>query len=444
MRHREVIKLVTVGAALGVACLSVAWLTLEQGIPAPGQIEPVLSPQIAASEAAEQPKPSGRPTTQPNRGYTAPITRDASLQPDSAAASTAGETTRRARESADALARSGWHLLGSGDYRGAEQAFTEAVELVPDNPVFLVGLAFSHHRLSQDNLAMSALQRAIQLDPNTHQAHRLLGDLYAQRHELVTAIHHYEVAGRLDPNDVTIQTSLRAVRHEWEEEAGFDRLFTPHFVVKYHGMTGRTTAKLLAEPLEAVYHSVGQNLTYLPNEPFMVILYPDRQFREVTLSPSWAGGFFDGRVLLSLERLPRDRASLIAVLRHEYVHAVVHRLSGGRAPTWLDEGLALNLGGGNRSRDLGLLARHGEQVISLQALHDSFLDFPPRMAELAYAESYGATRMLVQRYGLRRVRQLLVALSVEPDFATSFATVFGDRYGDFDAAWMAQQAGARS
>jgi tetratricopeptide (TPR) repeat protein len=422
----------------------VAWLTLNQGLPAPVQIEPVLSQQIAVSEATVQPKPSGRLAPQPNLADSAPIIRDASVRPASAVTSAAGEANRQTRESADALARTGWHLLGIGDYRGAAQAFSEAAGLVPDDPMFLVGLAFSRHRLSQDDMAISALQRAIQLDPNTHQAHKLLGDLYAQRHDLVTAIQHYEVAGRLDPNDVTIQTSLRAVRREWEEETGFDRLFTPHFVVKYHGVTGRTTAKLLAEPLEAVYHSVGQNLTYLPDEPFTVVLYPDRQFREITLSPSWAGGFFDGRILLSLERLPRNRTSLIAVLKHEYVHAVVHRLSGGQTPTWLDEGLALNLGGGDRSRDLGLLARHGEQVISLQALHDSFLDFPPRMAELAYAESYAATRMLVRRYGLRRVRQLLETLSVEPEFSRSFATVFGDRYGDFDAAWMAQLAGARS
>ncbi len=334
--------------------------------------------------------------------------------------------------------------METGDYRGAAETFSEAVRLAPNEPSFLVGLGFSRHRLDQYDLAVSALRRAIQLDPNAHQAHQVLGEIYAQRRELETAIHHYEVAGRLDPNDVTIQTSLRTLRQEWEEEAGFDRLFTPHFLLKFRGLPGRQAANLVAEPLEAVYRSVGLVFSYLPSEPLTVILYPDRQFREVTLSPDWAGGFFDGRILLSLERLPRKRASLDAVLRHEYVHAVVYRLSGGQAPTWLDEGLALYLTGGNRSRDLGLLARHREQVASLQALHGSFLDLPPRMAEMAYAESYGATRLLVQRYGLRRVRQLLEALSVEPDFSASFASVLGDRYRDFDAAWMAQQTGARS
>ncbi len=444
MRTRDVTKLIAAGAALGMVCLAFAWLTSDQGIPAPFRVETVLSNPVSASVPAVHREPAGLPESASNTRLTPPIAIEMSLQPASTTSNPAVEAKRRARESASARARTGWHLMETGDYRGAAQAFSEAAGLAPEEPLFLVGLGFSRHRLSQNDLAVSALQRAIQLDPNAHQAHKLLGDIYLQWRELETAIHHYEVAGRLDPNDVTLQTSLRAVRHEWEEEAGFDRLFTPHFLVKFHGVPGRTAANLVAGPLEAVYDSMGQVFSYFPNGPFTVILYPDRRFREVTLSPNWAGGFFDGRILLSLERLPRNRASLDAVLRHEYVHAVVYRLSRGQAPTWLDEGLALYLGGGNRSRDLGLLARHGEQVASLQALHGSFLDFPPRMAEMAYAESYGATRMLVQRYGLRRVRQLLETLSVEPDFSASFATVLGVRYRDFDAAWMAQQIGARS
>ncbi|MGH7164652.1 MAG: tetratricopeptide repeat protein, partial [Nitrospiraceae bacterium] len=360
MRTRDVTKLIAAGATLGMACLAFAWLTSDQGIPAPFRVETVLSNPVSAPVPAAHPEPAGLPESESDARRTPPIAIETSLQPASTMTNPAEEAKRRARESATARARTGWQLMESGDYRGAAQAFSEAAGLAPEEPLFLVGLAFSRHRLSQNDLAISTLQRAIQLDPNTHQSHKLLGDIYAQRRELETAIHHYEVAGRLDPNDVTLQTSLRAVHHEWEEEAGFDRLFTPHFLVKFRGVPGHTAAKLVAEPLEAVYHSVGLVFSYLPNDPFTVILYPDRQFREVTLSPSWAGGFFDGRILLSLERLPRNRASLDAVLRHEYIHAVVYRLSRGQAPTWLDEGLALYLGGGNRARDLGLLARHGE------------------------------------------------------------------------------------
>ncbi len=448
MRTRDVTKLIAAGAALGMACLAVAWLTWDQGIPAPFRVETARVPPVSGPVPAGRPEPARLPASESDARRTPPIPTaipiDASLHPASATTNQVEEAKRRAREAASARARTGWQLMETGDYRGAAQAFSEAAGLAPEEPLFLVGLGFSRHRLSQDDLAVSALQRAIQFDPHAHQAHKLLGDIYVQWRELETAIHHYEVAGRLDPNDVTLQTSLRAVRREWEEEAGFDRLFTPHFLVKFHGVPGRTAANLVAGPLEAVYDSMGQIFSYFPNGPFTVILYSDRRFREVTLSPNWAGGFFDGRILLSLERLPRNRASLDAVLRHEFIHALVYRLSRGQAPTWLDEGLALYLGGGNRARDLGLLARHGEQVASLQALHGSFLDFPPRMAAMAYAESYGATRMLVQRYGLRRVRQLLQTLSVERDFSASFATVLGDRYRDFDAAWMAQQIGARS
>jgi len=167
------------------------------------------------------------------------------------------------------------------------------------------------------------------------------------------------------------------------------------------------------------------------------------QVQEVTSSPKWVRGLFDGRIHLSIEELAGDLTARQAALRHEYTHAVVHRLSGGHAPTWLTEGLALYFEGGDMVRHREDPRRQARTRLPLTSLHGSFLTLEARSARLAYAESYGATRALVQRHGLTGVRRLLETLAVVPDLATAFETVLPERYSDFQAAWARMAAGTR-
>ena len=70
------------------------------------------------------------------------------------------------------------------------------------------------------------------------------------------------------------------------------------------------------------------------------MLYPDETFREVTGSPHWSGGIYDGRIKLPIGGLARGSERLARTVRHEYAHAAIVTLSKGKAPVWLNEGLA--------------------------------------------------------------------------------------------------------
>ena len=321
--------------------------------------------------------------------------------------------------------------------------FELASALVPDQASFLVGLGFSQRLLGRDDLAVATLERAIRFDPRAAKARRLLGNMYEQRGEMEAAVRHYEVAFRQDPSDETLRARLFTVRRQSQAEARFDRLFSAHFVVTYPGSTDRGIANDIADRLETAYHELGRRLSYFPTAPITVVLYPDWQFREVTSSPKWARGLFDGRIHLSIEELAGDLTARQAALRHEYTHAVVHRLSGGHVPTWLTEGLALYFEGGDAVRHREDLWRQARTRLPLTSLHGSFLSLEPRSARLAYAESYGATRALLQRYGLTGVRRLLETLAVVPDLATAFETALPERYSDFQAAWARMVPGTR-
>jgi hypothetical protein len=126
-----------------------------------------------------------------------------------------------------------------------------------------------------------------------------------------------------------------------------------------------------------------------------------------------------------------------SILIHEYIHAVAHRMSDGHVPAWLSEGLALYFDGGLKPWNKARVGRT-QEYRPLRQLEGDLLDFPAHDARVAYRESYEATRVLIARYGLERVRQLLQRLSAMPDFAQAFETELPDRYVDFEQNWLAE------
>ena len=345
---------------------------------------------------------------------------------------------------AASLAESGWKLVRGGDYHRAEQAFAEASALAPANASLLVGLGVSRHLLVKDEAAAAAFEKALALDPGATRAHKFLGDIYDQRGEIDEALRHYEIAARQDPTDAGIKARVLAARRAVEAEAGLDRLFSAHFTVKFHRATDREVAGAVADRLEAIYQAIGAQWSYFPASRLVVVLYPRGQFQGAAYGPDWAQGLFDGRIHLPVERVSGDPVSTDAALRHEYMHAVVHRLSGGQAPAWLNEGLALYTEQGPDAA--GLWEREARRIRAgerppLAALHRSFLELPAGDASLAYAESYGATRALLQRHGTAQVRRLLESLTVTPDFSEAFERLFHERYSDFDSSWVTARNG---
>lgn len=338
-------------------------------------------------------------------------------------------------------AESGWRLVEAGEYDRAARAFTVAKDLAPDEASILVGLGFSRHRQFRDDLALAALEAALRLDPAIGQAHALLGDVYARQGRFSTAVGHYDKALRQDPNDVALQERLMTAKQEREVEARFDRLLSPHFVVLYQGDPARMVAHDVAERLEAAYDEIGRAVGYFPDEAFTVRLYPAGQFQTATLTPAWARAMFDGRIHVPGEGLGTGAEAMERMLKHEYAHAVAYRLSKGRAPAWLSEGLALYCEGGAVTGAVKSPVSHTGDLEPLSSLHGNFLGRSQGAAKAAYGESDAAVRTLIRRHGMAKVRQLLEALAHSPDMPKAFERVFHERYREFDRSLVSSQGG---
>jgi hypothetical protein len=116
-------------------------------------------------------------------------------------------------------------------------------------------------------------------------------------------------------------------------------------------------------------------------------------------------------------------------LRHEYGHVLVHQLTHGRCPVWLNEGVAIwfeEQRTGERT-DWALQSIAGQRLFRLADLIGPFTRLPADRVPIAYAQSYLAVNALVDRHGPQRLRALLEDIGSGVSFESAYRETF---YGD--------------
>jgi hypothetical protein len=128
------------------------------------------------------------------------------------------------------------------------------------------------------------------------------------------------------------------------------------------------------------------------------MLYTQQHFTDVTRSPDWAAGAYDGRIRLAVRGAMNDPAALDRVVVHELAHAIVHTLAPRGVPAWLHEGLAVNFEPGEKRWITQTLSR-SSAMIPLDSLRSGFGGLGGNDVQLAYAESAAATGVIMKRLG---------------------------------------------
>jgi hypothetical protein len=135
--------------------------------------------------------------------------------------------------------------------------------------------------------------------------------------------------------------------------------------------------------------------------------------------------------------LERPTAGLVRVLRHEMAHSFVAARTGANCPTWLQEGLAQWLEGGDPGReDKGLVSlARSTQLPKLESLERPFVGLPEARAQLAYAGSLSAVAYIMKQYGTDGLRRIVAALAAGQPPAQALPAAIGLSYADLQKAW---------
>ncbi len=335
------------------------------------------------------------------------------------------------------LVQTGAERLAQRDYRGARDAFEEALRYYDDDAEAYLGLGAACFHLQDDVAAERALRQALRRNPRDKRAYLLLGELAYRGDDLEGAVSAWERALEIDPTDEALKARLARIQREDRTEKNFNREATSHFSIKYEGRERTETGRIVLRILEDAYSDVGRQLSFYPDQEIAVILYSGQQFQEVTDAPGWSSGIFDGKIRLPIGGVERETPGLRRLLYHEYTHAVVRAITP-RVPVWLNEGLAQHFEGRQvdaRSREfLRGLARSGKMP-SLRSLEGSFLGLSGDQANAAYLISLSAVKYLGDQFGMYRVRMVLDELAAGADVPRAVNNAILISYDDFEMGW---------
>jgi tetratricopeptide (TPR) repeat protein len=335
----------------------------------------------------------------------------------------AASLTRQSR--LQLVAPEAWAALERHDADEAATLFRQELQQRPRDPVLHFGAASAAYALGQRGSALSSLKKAVELDPEFAEALAVLGQVAYESGDASLAIRSIEKASALRPRDRRLTDLLERWRHESSVHNSYLEKPAGHFRILYEGGTEQSIGDRVARVLESGYSSIGRTLNSYPNETLTVILYTNREFQDITRSPSWAAGGYDGRIRVAVGGALRP-SDLDRVVTHELVHAIVASAAPRRVPAWLNEGLATYLESSDRSWVAGVLHK-ASSVVPLAELANGFSELDEQAALVAYAESAVAAEILCAKLGSNiggflqmvgngsSVDEALLAFQVQPD-----------------------------
>ncbi len=326
----------------------------------------------------------------------------------------------------------GWQALRAGRVEEAANDFDEALRVDARNPIGMLGAGVAAHLRGKTDEARQDLAGALRLQPSLTAASLLLGEILYREADLQGAIAVYEQALVSAPSDRQLTVKLEAWRREAAVHDGFSQRIASHFTIMFEGPPDQPLGSRVAEMLEAAYWRIGGALGAYPRDVVPVILYSKEQFRDVTQSPGWAGGLFDGRI-----RVPVggkiDGRELDRVLSHELTHAIVYGLAPRGVPQWLNEGLAVLFERGTAAIDRAPLA--DAPLIPLPRLERSFQGLSSSDARVAYVESALATQKVIDLGGPTAIYNLLTNIGSGMTFDAAFERAAFIPYAEFLKTW---------
>jgi len=285
---------------------------------------------------------------------------------------------------------------------------------------------------------VSALTPARRVAPNSADVAKLTGWAYYGANKMDLAVDEWHRAERLHA-DPDVEAALAKAEKDKAEEESYREGVTAHFALKYSGTATPDLASGILHALEDDFNDVESQLDYTPPEPIGVILYTGQAFADITRAPSWVGAINDGRIRIPVQGLSSVTSELARVLKHELTHSFIGQKTRGRAPTWVQEGVAQWIEGRRSNSVAGALVELAGQgrAPSLQMLEGSWMSLSGSAASFAYAYSLAAVESIIESGGISDISRFLDRISTAPSMGAALRDALHADYSDLDQQTIA-------
>lgn len=181
-------------------------------------------------------------------------------------------------------------------------------------------------------------------------------------------------------------------------------------------------------------------LGIFPDQPVDVLLLTDDLGERADPMDPLLQGLYDGRIRLFLGQGIGDRDKLLLTVRHEMVHALLHR-AAGELPGWVQEGIAQKVGEDpdparlREARDYVLRALKEGQDVDMGSLDNSFVQLQADERNLAYASSLLFMDFMTERYGNTFIPTFVWEMSQGTSAFNAVEKITGKGFAEIQAAF---------
>ncbi|MCB0336538.1 MAG: hypothetical protein KDD62_09530, partial [Bdellovibrionales bacterium] len=174
----------------------------------------------------------------------------------------------------------------------------------------------------------------------------------------------------------------------------------------------------------------------IPSFKSSIRLMDEESFYQTTGAPRWTNAmFYRGQIMIPISTsTPENFSELFRSVKHEYTHAVIHSLSAGKCPGWIDEGLAQWAEEKANPALKPALYRwlKKNDPVPLKLLQGGFTRLSHDMVPAAYAQSLFASNTIVETYGFEKLKEYFRYLRSDYGKEAAFKRAFGVSEHDFE------------
>ncbi|MDD5084575.1 MAG: peptidase MA family metallohydrolase [Candidatus Omnitrophica bacterium] len=304
--------------------------------------------------------------------------------------------------------------------------------------ISLYNKAVGYFEKNDYETAKGLLLDSLNYDSHNEYAFELLGDIAYYNQELGEAEENWKQAFKLARAD-RIAKKLEKLKRERPVEAKLEDYPSEHFIIRYEGDKKELEGYDIRELLREAYRVISQDLSYYFKRKIAVLLYTEADYNRVTEVPYWSAGLYDGKLRVPAYKRSLREADLTKIIRHELTHAFVFELSAGKAPVWLNEGLAEFEANKVSPVDTSFFNKALKNDVLL--VFEEFFKDPkelkdPASISLFYQQSFMLTSYLIERYRMYKVKELLQELAKGTRFDEAFDKVLHISYEKLEKDWL--------
>jgi len=302
-------------------------------------------------------------------------------------------------------------LLDEGKAAEAVEIFREIRQAEPYDSVVAHNLSIGLARMAQDERNVlpekektALLKEALDAWPENPEALNVMSAIHYRNGRYREA---WDLAVRLaafypdQPNLNEYISHLETFLQEGEGMISEDGQF---FRILYSGERQLEFEGELLTLLQTEMDSLTATMGYFPEGSIDVLIMTEDMGEKAIPADPLLQGLYDGKIRLYLKDNSPEDEVFMRTVRHEMVHAILHRAAGD-LPSWFQEGVAQKIGDMPSAEETVAMKAFlkwrmdtGKRVV-ITGLQGSFIDLSDDERSAAYAASYTFLDYLVQMFG---------------------------------------------